>query len=414
MKFKELNLEPQLLEGLDAMGFEEATPIQELALPIILAGKDLIACAQTGTGKTGAFLLPILNKITKTVPKGINTVIISPTRELAQQIDKQVEGFGYFTGATSCPIYGGGDGNTFEQQKKALTLGADIIIATPGRLLSHLGLGYAKLDHVEHIILDEADRMLDMGFNDDIMRIIDYMPKVRQTLMFSATMPPKIRQLAKKILKSPEEINIAISKPAEGILQGAYLVQNNEKIKLIQHLIKGKDLKSVIVFSSTKKNVSNILRGITGLGFNVKGISSDLEQDDRENALLDFKNRKTQIIVATDILSRGIDIDSIELVINFDVPNDAEDYIHRVGRTARAATTGVALTFIDEQEVYKFKKIDELIGDEVPKLALPEGFAPGPRYDLSEKSFKPRQGGGGGNRRQGGGGNRNHRNKKRD
>jgi ATP-dependent RNA helicase RhlE len=371
LKFNDY-FEPELIEGLISMGFEKPTPIQERAIPVILENRDLIACAQTGTGKTAAFLLPILNKIIKAHTETVNTLIVVPTRELAIQIDEALQGFSYFTPITSIAIYGGNNGFSYEQEKKALTQGANIIIATPGRLIAHLNQGYVRFTTVKHLVLDEADRMLDMGFSDDLNRIISFLPKQRQTLLFSATMPPKIRSLANRILHHPAEINIAMSKPAEGVLQAAYFVPNEKKVELIKYLLAGKKLKSVLIFSSTKSKVKDLERELRTMKMNTAAIHSDLTQDQRNDVLRNFKNRKVQILVATDILSRGIDIDSIELVINFDVPGDAEDYIHRVGRTARAESTGVALTFISPADRRKFKNIEELIGSEVKKLVIPQ------------------------------------------
>ena len=332
MTFAELKLEDQLLEALGYMNFENATPIQEKAIPFILEGKDILACAQTGTGKTAAFILPILNKLAQKNDHTTNTLVICPTRELAIQIDQQIQGFSYFLGITSIAIYGGGDAGDFSQQQKALTSGAEIIIATPGKLISHLNMGYVKFDTIKHLILDEADRMLDMGFHDDIQKIISYLPKKRQNLMFSATMPPKIRELANKNMNTPKEISIAISKPSEAIAQGAYLVYDNQKTPIIEAILQKKtEFNSVIIFSSTIKNVSNIVRSLKELNFSVEGISSELEQREREEVLMRFKAKKTRILVATDVLSRGIDIKDINLVINYDVPGDGEDYVHRIG-----------------------------------------------------------------------------------
>lgn len=389
MVFKDFNFHESLQEGLDAMGFEKPTPIQEQAIPIILSNKDLIACAQTGTGKTAAFLLPILNKLSETPTSSTNTLIVVPTRELALQIDQALQGFSYFTSVSSLAIYGGNDGGMFETEKRALTQGANVIIATPGRLMAHLNMGYVKLDKLQHLILDEADRMLDMGFVDDIIKISTFLPKERQTLMFSATMPPKIRTLATKLLKDPQQINIAISKPAEGVIQGAYLVYNTQKNNLILSLLEGKELSSVIIFSSTKQNVKQLERDLQKKGLKAKAIHSDLEQSEREEVLRNFRSKQTQILVATDILSRGIDIEDIGLVINYDVPNDAEDYIHRIGRTARAASTGVALTFINEFDQQKFLQIENLIGAEVKKIPLPEHLGTGPVYAPEVKVKKP-------------------------
>ena len=413
MKFNDFNFEPSLQEGLDAMGFETPTPIQEQAIPIILSGKDLIACAQTGTGKTAAFVLPILNKLAKEDTHTTNTLIIVPTRELALQIDQALQGFSYFTSVSSIAIYGGSDGSVFETERRALTQGANVIIATPGRLMAHLNMGYVKLDHLQHLILDEADRMLDMGFVDDILKISTFLPKKRQTLMFSATMPPKIRTLATKLLVEPEQINIAISKPAEGVVQGAYLVYDTQKNNLIKSLLEGKEkeLSSVIIFVSTKQKVKELDRDLQKAGIAAQAIHSDLEQSEREEVLRNFRSKQTRILVATDILSRGIDIEDIGLVINYDVPGDAEDYIHRIGRTARAASTGVALTFINEFDQQKFFQIESLIGAEVNKLPLPPHLGQGPAYTPEVKVKKPfnGKGGNGRNNGKGGGGGGNKR-----
>ena len=391
MKFTDLNLHPSLIESISAMGFVETTPVQQETLPTILDEKDLIACAQTGTGKTAAFIIPILNKLAAKPTKNTDTLIIVPTRELAVQIDQQFEGLSYFLDVSSMPIYGGGDGDSWTMQKNALINGTNIVIATPGRLMAHMNFGYVNFDKLAHLILDEADRMLDMGFFDDIIKIIKSIPEKRQTLMFSATMPDKIRKLAHKVLKNPVEVNLALSKPAEGILQVAYMVYDPNKIPLIKQLLDGKDLKSVLVFSATKKNVKSIAAELTRGGLDAEEIHSDLEQADREKVILDFKNRKIPILVATDIMARGIDIDGIDLVLNFDVPNDAEDYVHRVGRTARAKTTGVAITFINDEEQEKFKKIEDLIEMNLIKVPTPLEIGESPEYKPQErKRFKKR------------------------
>jgi superfamily II DNA/RNA helicase len=381
MSFSQFNFNQTLLDGLDAMGFETPTPIQHQAIPVILSGKDLIACAQTGTGKTAAYLLPVMHKITEQGHGKINTLIISPTRELAQQIDQQVEGFAYFTGISSIPVYGGGDGNIFAQQLKAMREGADIIIATPGRLMALLtSSGSVDMSSIQHLILDEADRMLDMGFYDDIVRIISYLPAQRQTLLFSATMPPKIRQLANKILNEPEQINIAISKPAEGILQQAYMAYDTQKVALLKHILTEKEHNSVIVFAGTKEKVKELDRELKRSGLTIRAFHSDLEQLEREALMRDFRSRKVQILIGTDILSRGIDVDGISLVVNFDVPPDPEDYIHRIGRTARAESTGTAITFINPRDQRRFFEIESLIGKDIPKLELPKELGEAPKY----------------------------------
>lgn len=389
MKFEDFKLNEHLMEALSYMGFKEATPIQEQAIPIIFEGKDIIASAQTGTGKTAAFLLPILHKLTDKHDQ-LNTLIIVPTRELAIQIDQQIEGFSYFTHVTSLSVYGGGEGQDWETQKKALTKGAEIIVATPGKLISHLNMGYVKFDHLQHLILDEADRMLDMGFHDDIQKIITYLPRERQTLMFSATMPSKIRELARKVLKDhPEEITIALSKPVEGVIQAVCLTYDAQKTPLINSMISNKpDVKSVLVFTSTKKKVSEIVRGLKSNNYKVEGISSDLEQNEREEVLLRFRSKQTRVLVATDVMSRGIDVKDINFVVNYDVPGDPEDYVHRIGRTARADAKGVALTLVNEDDMYKFERIEKLIEKKVQRIKLPEVLGEGPQWNA--KSFNKR------------------------
>jgi ATP-dependent RNA helicase RhlE len=394
LSFQQFNFDQRLLDGLSSMGYTKATPIQEKAIPLILNKKDLIACAQTGTGKTAAYILPILNNIIHADTRHLNTLVIAPTRELAQQIDQQIEGFAYFLGVSSIPVYGGGDGATWDIQKKALEEGADIVIATPGRLISLLATGVIKLNHLQHLVLDEADRMLDMGFYDDIVKIINHLPKDRQTLLFSATMPPRIRSLADKILRNPETVNIAISKPAEGILQQAYVLHEPQKIELLKHIVKTGEHKSIIIFASTKDNVKKLDQTMHRIGIKAKAIHSDLEQNDRENILREFKNKQLAILIGTDVLSRGIDVDGIGLVVNYDVPPDPEDYIHRIGRTARAETTGTAITFINQTDQRKFYSIESMLGKEIPKMKLPEAIGEGPAYSpeingaKKKKSFK--------------------------
>jgi ATP-dependent RNA helicase RhlE len=384
--FADLKLDEQLMEGLDAMNFKQATPVQQQAIPLILENKDLLACAQTGTGKTAAFILPILHKIMQQNPGlGLNTLVIVPTRELALQIDQQVEGLGYFTGVTSMAVYGGGDGVSWEAQRKSLVQGADIVVATPGRLIAMLQTGKIDLSSLKHLVLDEADRMLDMGFFEDIMRIISYLPVKRQTLLFSATMPPKIETLANKILLNPLKINLSLSKPAEGIAQQAYVLYDKQKDDLLLSILENADFDSVLIFASTKHKVKQLGDILKGKKLNVKSFHSDLEQNVRGEILRDFKNRQLRIIVATDVLARGIDVDNISLVVNYDAPGDPEDYVHRVGRTARAARTGVAITFIGEMEQRKFAGVERLIGGTVPKLPLPELLGPGPEYDPNKK-----------------------------
>ncbi|MCH2233562.1 MAG: DEAD/DEAH box helicase [Crocinitomicaceae bacterium] len=381
MKFTELGLKDQLLEALDYMGFTDATPIQEKAIPVILENKDLIACAQTGTGKTGAFVMPVLNKLIGKEDTSINALIIVPTRELAIQIEQQIQGLSYFISVGSMAIYGGGDAKNFNEQKDVLVNGTDIIVATPGKLLSHLKLGYVNFDKVQHLILDEADRMLDMGFIGDIRQIRSYLPKNIQTLMFSATMPKSIKQLAQHILNEPAEISLSISKPAAGVSQNAYLVFDEQKTPTLIDIIKKReDYDSIIVFSSSKNNVSNIVRALRKKDLNAKGISSNLDQEERELVLRGFRAKQIRILVATDVMSRGIDVKEVNMVVNFDVPSDAEDYVHRIGRTARANTKGEAFTLVNPKDMHKLRKIERLIEMSVPKLAPPEELGKGPEW----------------------------------
>lgn len=393
MTFDELNIHEQLLEAISYMNFEKASPIQEQAIPAAIAGHDILACAQTGTGKTAAFVIPILHDIVVNGQQGTTTVILTPTRELAIQIHQEIQGFSYFTDTSCKAIFGGDKGKDWDMQKHSLTEGTTIIIATPGRLIAHLQLGYVNFKNVRHLVLDEADRMLDMGFYDDIQRILAYLPEDRQTLLFSATMPPAIQTLANKILRNPKKISIAIAKPAEGVTQKAYLTYNNQKIPAILHILEeNPDYDSVIVFTSKKNNIMPLVRALkySGQKFAVAGISSDLEQIEREDVLLQFKAKKLKILVATDVLSRGIDIKGVNIVINYDVPGDAADYVHRVGRTARADAKGEAVTLINETDMYKFSRIEALIEREVPKLALPESIGKQPAWKVSAPSTNDR------------------------
>ena len=417
MTFHDFNLHDDLLAGVDAMNYLQATPIQEQAIPKILAGKDLIACAQTGTGKTAAYLVPLLDKISHDKHGTTSTLVLVPTRELATQIDEQVTGFGYFVEASSIAIYGGGKSENWEQQKRALTSGADIIVATPGRLIAHMQLGYVKFDDLKYLVLDEADKMMDMGFADDILNIVRQLPQQRQTLLFSATMPGKIRDFSQQILQEPDEVRLAVSKPAAGINQQFYMTFDHQKLPVLEHLIKAQDVQSMVLFTSKKSAVAGIVRSLNKLGYPAQGISSDRTQEEREDTMRAFKNKQFPILVATDVVSRGIDIDSLSHVVNFDVPRAAEDYVHRIGRTARAATTGTAITFIADQDQDRILKIEKLIEREIEKQAITEGLGYGPAPDFDPKRFSglrgktgPRDGGRGGSggrdrgpRRDGGG-----------
>lgn len=382
MRFDEVDLHEDILDALWDMNFEEMTPVQEATIPVILEGRDVIGCAQTGTGKTAAYTLPLLNRILEegNPENKVLSVIIVPTRELAQQIDQQFQGFSYYAPISTTVVYGGGDGKGWDVQKRGMLMGADVVIATPGRMISHLQNSGVDLSHVKYLILDEADRMLDMGFFDDIMKIVGTMPKERQTLLFSATLPPKIRQLAKQILRDPAEISIAISKPNEAIDQSIYVCYENQKMEIISHLFEGKELsQKTIIFSSSKQKVKELAYALKRMKYRAAAMHSDLEQTQREEVMLDFKNGKIDLLVATDVVSRGIDIQDIGTVINFDVPHDPEDYIHRIGRTARASATGRAITFVSETEQGKFHRIEELIERDIPQNEMPEGLE-GPEY----------------------------------
>lgn len=391
MDFSSFDFHPTLKESIEASGYKKPTPIQEQAIPLILQGKDLIACAQTGTGKTAAFLLPVINGLLNAERKDseVHALILVPTRELAIQISTHLDGLTYFTELSSMAIYGGGDGGAFVREKQALSTGVDIVVATPGKLISHLNMGYARMKELDYLILDEADRMLDMGFHDDIMRIISHLPTKRQTLLFSATMPPKILQLAKKILHAPVEINIAVSKPPETIQQLQYTVSDGEKIPLISHVLSEGKFKSVLIFCSKKQTVKQLTRQLQKLELDAKEIHSDLDQQQREDVLQGFSSKRVPILVATDILSRGIHIDEIELVINFDVPPDGEDYVHRIGRTARAENKGMAITLVNPMDQRKMKRIESLIGKRIERVELPPTIIPSPKAPVGSERRPP-------------------------
>jgi ATP-dependent RNA helicase RhlE len=396
LRFTEFGFHPDLLEGIEASNYENATPVQEKVIPPILAGKDIIASAQTGTGKTAAFLLPVIHRLLNHRIDGqVGALVIVPTRELAIQIAQHLEGLSYFTNLSSIAVYGGNDGSNFVAEKKALQTGTDIVICTPGRMIAHLNMGYVQFKQLQFLVLDEADRMLDMGFTDDINKIINAIPAKRQTLLFSATMPEKIRQLARKILVDPTEINIAISKPPEKIVQKAFVVHEPQKLPLLKDVLKNVQFKSALIFCSRKHSVKSLTRELERAKFKIAEIHSDLEQAQREDVLNGFTSGRIPILVATDILSRGIDIDTIDLVINYDVPRDAEDYVHRIGRTARAEADGMAFTLVSPIEQNKFAIIEKLIGKEVEKAPVPEEFGPTPEYKPQLRS-KNRGGGGGG------------------
>ncbi|MCM1318846.1 MAG: DEAD/DEAH box helicase [Muribaculaceae bacterium] len=384
MYFDELNIGDDLLDALDAMHFDECTPIQALAIPPALEGHDLIAIAQTGTGKTAAYLLPVLEQLTygDYPTDAINCIIMTPTRELAMQIDHQMEGFAYFLPVSSLPIYGGTDGKEFARQQKGLKNGADVVIATPGRLLAHLQMGYCDLSKVSFFILDEADRMLDMGFYDDIMAIAKHLPSKHQTLMFSATMPKKIKQLAETLLNDPIEVKTEISRPAEAIEQTAAIVYNPQKEPVLRHLLTTKAANRVIVFVSSKLKVKELTRQLRHANIKAAEMHSDLEQDRREEVMLAFRAGRIDVLIATDIVARGIDIDDIAMVVNYDVPREAEDYVHRIGRTARAGAGGKAVTLVGPDDRRRFQSIERFLKYEVPKEVIPEEFGETPAYNV--------------------------------
>ncbi|WOF86500.1 DEAD/DEAH box helicase [Segatella copri] len=423
MYFDELDLNDNVLDALYDMRFDTCTPVQEKCIPEILEGHDVLGVAQTGTGKTAAYLLPVLSKLDDGgYPKdAINCVIMSPTRELAQQIDQAMQGFGYYLqGVSSVAVYGGNDGNRYDQELRSLRMGADVVIATPGRLISHISLGNVDLSKVSFFILDEADRMLDMGFSDDIKTIAAKLPKTCQTIMFSATMPEKIEELAKTLLKNPVEIKLAVSKPAEKIKQEAYVCYETQKMTIIKDIFKAGDLKRVIVFSGSKFKVKQLAASLQQIGVNCGAMHSDLEQAERDDVMFKFKSGQYDVLVATDIVARGIDIDDIEMVINYDVPHDTEDYVHRIGRTARANRDGRAITFVSEEDQYWFQQIEKFLEKVVEKMPLPEGCGEGPEYIKLNKPKK--KGANGRNNRRGNGGNgeagknsaKNRRQKDRD
>ena len=423
MYFDELDLNDNVLDALYDMRFDTCTPVQEKCIPEILEGHDVLGVAQTGTGKTAAYLLPVLSKLDDGgYPKdAINCVIMSPTRELAQQIDQAMQGFGYYLqGVSSVAVYGGNDGNRYDQELRSLRMGADVVIATPGRLISHLSLGNVDFSKVSFFILDEADRMLDMGFSEDIKTIAAKLPKTCQTIMFSATMPEKIEELAKTLLKNPVEIKLAVSKPAEKIKQEAYVCYETQKMTIIKDIFKAGDLKRVIVFSGSKFKVKQLAASLQQIGVNCGAMHSDLEQAERDDVMFKFKSGKYDVLVATDIVARGIDIDDIEMVINYDVPHDTEDYVHRIGRTARANRDGRAITFVSEEDQYWFQQIEKFLEKVVDKMPLPEGCGEGPEYIKLNKPKK--KGANGRNNRRGNGGNgeagknsaKNRRQKDRD
>ena len=416
MQFEELDLNYDVLDALDDMNFTECTPIQEQAIPALLEGRDLIGVAQTGTGKTAAYLLPVLSQLRDGgFPRdAINCVIMAPTRELAQQIDQAMEGFSYYLeDISSVSVYGGNDGIRYEQEKRALQLGADVVIATPGRLISHLSLGNVDLSRVSFFILDEADRMLDMGFYEDIMQIVKFLPRERQTIMFSATMPDKIVDLAKTILTNPVEVKIALNKPAEGIHQSAFVCYEAQKLKIVEYLLsrptpapsreggepcglngedsapatplpngrgQGVGLNHVIVFVGKKIHTKDVAIALKRKGYNAEAMHSDLLQEQRDDVMYRFKTGQVDILVATDIVARGIDIDDIQLVINYDVPHDEEDYVHRIGRTARAGKDGRAVTLVSEKDQPLFAAIERFLEKEVPKEPLPAELGEAPAY----------------------------------
>ena len=414
MRFEETYLNDNILDALYDMRFEECTPIQEKCIPEILDYHDVMGVAQTGTGKTAAYLLPILSMLDEDdYPKdAINCIIMSPTRELAQQIDQAMQGFGYYLdGISSVAVYGGNDGTRYDQEMRSLRMGADVVIATPGRLLSHIRMGNVDLSRVSFFVLDEADRMLDMGFYDDIMTIVKGLPENRQTIMFSATMPDKIQTLARHILYKPVEVKIAVSKPAEKIQQSAYVCYDTQKLPILRNIFNTEEQKRIIIFSGKKERVKEINRELQRMKVNCCSMHSDLTQQERDEVMYKFKSGQKDVLVATDIVARGIDIDDIRMVINYDVPHDAEDYVHRIGRTARADRDGVAITLVNPDDIRRFQQIEHFLDKEVPKTPLPDGLGDAPEYKSTERRKGPR---GGGHRRRGKRPVNKHNNKKQN
>ena len=402
MFFDELPLADEVLDALWDMHFDECTPVQEHTIPVILEGRDVISCAQTGTGKTAAFILPLLTNLLydNHDPNKLNAIIMAPTRELAQQIDQQMEGFGFYVPFSSVAIYGGNDGGAWGTQSTGLQKGADIVIATPGRLLSLMNIYNIDFSGVKYFILDEADRMLDMGFYDDIMAVVNRLPKDRQTIMFSATMPANIRKMAKAIMHNPAEVQIAVSRPPESIRQQAIDIYEPQKNDYLKLLLKERNLKKVIIFVGKKQRVKDLTRALRAIHIDARAMHSDLEQKERDEVMLDFRNNKVDVLVATDIVSRGIDVDDIPLVINYDVPRDAEDYVHRIGRTARAENKGEAITLVSPEDKHFFNKIERFLQKSIERLPLPASLGAAPdssvcslAADAPKRSSKPRKGG---------------------
>lgn len=396
--FDEMALSDAVLDALWDMHFDTPTPVQAETIPVILDGRDVISCAQTGTGKTAAYILPLLTNLEydNHDPNKLNAIIMAPTRELAQQIDQQMEGFGFYVPFSSVPVYGGNDGGAWGTQMRGLKEGADVVIATPGRLLSHMNIYDIDFSGVKYFILDEADRMLDMGFYDDIMQIVKKLPQDRQTILFSATMPPKIRQMAKAIMHNPAEVQIAVSRPPETIHQMAMNCYDSQKPQLVRSLLEGRGLKKVIVFVGKKQKVKDLARLLRTFKMDARAMHSDLEQKEREEVMLDFRNGKVDVLVATDIVSRGIDVDDVPLVINYDVPHDAEDYVHRIGRTARAANSGEAVTLVSNEDHRYFDRIEKFLKKKIERLPLPEGMEVPPT--VSESATRSGKGCSGGSR----------------
>lgn len=388
MRFEELQINQRIKEGIESFNYEELTKIQEVVIPVILTGKDVLACSQTGSGKTAAFLIPIIEKILKSNRKGTKALIITPTREICMQIEEQISGIGYFAEISYLAVYGGNDQDGFSRQKAALSNGADIIVATPGRLISHLGLGYVNITELDFLVLDEADEMLDMGFYPDIMSIISQLPKKRQNLLFSATMPASIRKLASEILVQPQIVDLNFSKPAEEIEQKVYLVYESDKARLLTTLLKEYANQKILIFVSTKINVGKVSSQLNSNGIKNSAINSSFSQNERNETVLSFKSGQINILVATNLLSRGIDIDDVNLIVNYDIPDKPEDYVHRIGRTARAGKLGLAISFISEYEIIKFQRIEKLLNRSVDKIALPAGFGKAPVYSIINNSRK--------------------------
>ncbi|GAA5520929.1 DEAD-box ATP-dependent RNA helicase CshA [Fodinibius salicampi] len=369
LSFEQFTLNEKLSLGLQDLNYTDPTPIQEECIPLILNGRDVIGAAQTGTGKTGAFVIPLIQRIMENPSEHTQALILSPTRELAQQIEEQIFALGYHTGVSSATVTGGSDYGT---QVKAIRAGVDIIVATPGRLIDQMKVLDLDFSHLNYLVLDEADRMLDMGFLPDVMKIVKKLPEERQTMLFSATMVEEVQKVVDQVMKNPAEVEFEVSKPAESVDQQIYFVHPKQKLKLFEKLFDADKYETAIVFCATKRGTDEVERMLKKRGVDAVSMHGDRDQKERNEALRLFKNRSHPVMVATDVLSRGIDIDDVSLIVNFDVPNNPEDYIHRIGRTGRYDKSGTAITFVSNKDKKYYHSIKEVVGDQLSVKELPE------------------------------------------